>query len=1791
MTTRLRRFSVAVAVVLLGTLSPIAVQAESNEGTTAPIVDDQRLITAGGLHTCAVLDTGHVQCWGANANGQLGNGTTAISPVPQEVDGITTALSVTGGSTHTCALLYGGTVQCWGNNGSGQLGNGRTSPPDAPVLKPVVVQDDHDGNPATNTVDLSGVTAIAAGGFHTCAVRTGGEVACWGHDGSGQLGNGSGGGTSYLPAKVVHDHDTDTTTPMVPLTGVTAVAAGEYHTCALIGATGAVKCWGNNGSGQLGNGATPLPAPDRTSATPVTGIPDGGHKATALTAGQAHTCAVLDDGTVRCWGQGFFGQLGNNTSGDGNDTSTPVKAKRDIDGDPTFTPGDIGDIVGVTAIGAGQFHTCARITGGTVRCWGQNGRGQLGDGTTSDRKVAFPVPGLSGVRAVTSGGFHTCVLKTGNALNCWGYNFYGQLGSYEPSSLVPVTVTALSGARTVDTGNTHACALVSTAEVPPTEAPQCWGSNANGELGTVLTPTPANSRIPVKVTSITDVGNTPPDIPASAPELEPLMTAGNRHNCAIPWGSGTPQCWGRNTNGELGNGTNSPSTTPVPVSLLSNATQVSGGGELDAGVSPQVEVGHTCALRSDGTVSCWGFNGYGGLGDESTTNRNAPVTVRSDHDNDHLKTTTTANVDLTGATAVAAGGRHSCALVDDGRVRCWGRNFDGQLGDGTNDDRAYAVTVDTNDKEPDGDGDHFEPLEGIVAIVAGARHNCALKNDDTIWCWGRNTDGQLGDGTTDPRTEPVQVTGLSTEFWDVVSLASGEFHTCARIKSKKTDFNLHANNTTMACWGDNTYGQLGDGGTTDSPTPVAPSTLGEPGDEVKDVEIVTSISATRTNTCAALVEVTVMCWGDNTHGQLGDGVGVLRKAPVLVEGLAAAVGGNHIPAPVDDAATTAESTAVTITVKANDKDADGHALTVALVPSAGPGRGTATTDGTTVTYTPNADFCTVDPTSNTETFDYSVTDGTATVPATITVSVTCPNTAPTATDDSATTAEETAVLVDVLANDSDINGDAMTVSTVGVPSHGAAVIESNKVKYTPAADWFGTDTFTYKVTDSHGAPSADATVTVTVSNVNDPPVANDDAGSTNEDTAVVVDVIGNDTDTDGPSLAVGSVGAPAHGSAAATSPTEITYTPHPGYCGADGFAYNVSDGTATDAGTVAVTVSCVNDGPNAGDDSATTAEDTPTTIDVLANDTDPEGDTLTVTAVTDPPHGTVANNGTNITYTPDPDFCGADDFGYTASDGSASDSALVIPVIVTCQNDSPVANDDSASTSEDTSVGVAVVSNDVDPDGNPLSLTAVTDPAHGTAAVATGTVASYTPDPNYCGADSFTYTISDNYGGTATATVSVAVACVNDAPRVGSVGTQTLPWGEDLSAALSVSDPDAGDTATYSLVSGPVGVSVGGSNVVWTPTAAQVGTHTVIVRGTDSGGASDDETFNVVVGRRATAVAYTGPASGQYSDPVAVGATLVDFEGAPVAGRTVSFAIGSRSASGSTGAGGSAGAVVVLADAAGSSSVATSFVGDAAYLPSSDSDAFTVEKEQVAATFKGARVTTTGGSSSVVQLVADVAEEGDTSLGMGSATLQVTFTQVGGGVLCSGPVSGTTPGNGTATCSTTALSLGSRAVIAKVSSAKYAGPADVGSFVVAPTPGGNALGGGRVGGDDFAFQAKPVRKAPPAGDALHVRRSGGTAYVTHTGSLTSLAMACSGGKAKSCSATVEGGSSWQYSVDLAAGTWTLLGTGGPTLRVDATDAAEPDGTGADRYGAAVGAPDSYTLPDAVLTAGNIRIVP
>jgi alpha-tubulin suppressor-like RCC1 family protein len=353
-------------------------------------LDHVTAIGGGGSHTCAARADGTVWCWGYNVDGGLGNGTfDNFSTMPVQVTGITDATAVAAGQGHSCALRRGGTVSCWGFNEDGELGNPAPWP-----RSPTPV--------AVNGIDDA--VAITAGAFHTCAIRDGGSVACWGYDHSGQLGDGA---TVSSPSPVT----------VTGIDDAVSIAGGRYHTCA-VHRTGTVSCWGSNDYGAIGNGT------DHnyfTTPVAVTGLSD----AVEVVAGDYDTCALRVNGRIACWGANFHGGLGDGTFDDSN------------------VPVAVSGITDATAVSAGSYHTCAVHVGGTVSCWGYNPGGVLWSGSDGDLKVPEPMENLTDAVAIGSGQYHSCVIRADTTASCWGGNGFGELGDGTTTDpRMPVTVLA-----------------------------------------------------------------------------------------------------------------------------------------------------------------------------------------------------------------------------------------------------------------------------------------------------------------------------------------------------------------------------------------------------------------------------------------------------------------------------------------------------------------------------------------------------------------------------------------------------------------------------------------------------------------------------------------------------------------------------------------------------------------------------------------------------------------------------------------------------------------------------------------------------------------------------------------------------------------------------------------------------------------------------------------------------------------------------------------------------------------------------------------------------------------------------------------------------------------------------------------------------------------------------------------------------------------------------------------------------------------------------------------------------
>jgi alpha-tubulin suppressor-like RCC1 family protein len=368
-----------------------------------------------------------------------------------------------------------------------------------------------------------------------------------------------------------------------------------------------------------------------------------------------------------------------------------------------LTSGECDDAI---AVDVGTSHGCALHERGAVSCWGSNGSGKLGDGTTTARTTPVMVTGVTDAVELSAGGQHTCVRRMSGAVLCWGDNNDGQLGDGTTTDRhTPVAVSGLTDAVEIVAGDDHTCARRASGVVV------CWGNNVRGQLGDGTT---TARSAPTAVSGLIDAVE---------------ISAGNYYTCARRTG-GTVKCWGQNAGNQLGDGAAAHtictplgpdidcSLVPVTVSGLSDAIEIS------SSICPQSNCGHSCARRATGSVVCWGSNTRGQLGDGTTLPRTTPVGVAGVAD----------------ATSIIAGAESTCALRPGGAVSCWGMNILGQLGNGSMIDSVTPVAV--------------SGLMGATQVASDGWFACALRGGSVVG-WGDNRNGQLGDGTTTNRLTPV----------------------------------------------------------------------------------------------------------------------------------------------------------------------------------------------------------------------------------------------------------------------------------------------------------------------------------------------------------------------------------------------------------------------------------------------------------------------------------------------------------------------------------------------------------------------------------------------------------------------------------------------------------------------------------------------------------------------------------------------------------------------------------------------------------------------------------------------------------------------------------------------------------------------------------------------------------------------------------------------------------------------------------------------------------------------------
>lgn len=817
----------------LGVAAVTGATAKGLKAGSAQITATQQGVQGTGNLT--VILPGTVIAWGDGLHGELGNGSPGVisqgGPVPVTT-GLTNAVAVAAGDLFSVAVKADGSVWTWGDNTYGQLGTGAAS--SSPVQVP----------------GLSGVVSVAAGKFFTLALRSDGTVWAWGDNTYGQLGNGSftqsstpvrvsgltgmvaitatstsslalrydgtlwAWGDDHFGQLTYNSPGTNSNLPIrLPLNDVTAIAGAVVNFVALTN-SGAVYTWGGNQLGSLGQ---PLTVVSSSFPAMVAGL----KPAVAIAAGFGTVYALQNDGTVAAWGEGDYGELGIGTAG--------VQAV----GSPT--PVTVTGLAGIVSIGAGANVGYAIKADGTVYSWGLNNYGVLGDGNYRSTNLPVVSPNLQGTCFITGGvnAIHAVgiapsrsllsmsitpvasalAVNSSQTLRATGYYSDGTTQDLTSSvtwlstdsTIAPLTGNVVRGLRS---GAARVVATLSgvgsSASIKVAGGGQLlsWGLNSSGQLGDGTTTTQTT---PVAVQKLNGMV---------------AVAAGSAHSLAVK-ADGTVWAWGQNTYGQLGNGSNTMSLAPVQVPGLTQVVAVAAGKF------------HSLALRADGTVWAWGYNADGELGIGTTANSASPVQV--------------AGVPV--ILGIAAGSLHSLALGVDGRVWTWGSNAHTQLGYGFNGPyyAPYSASPYPVSMGLAGPAD-------LVAVAGGDTHSLALSADGSVWAWGGNALGQVGNGSTSDVSFATKV--LS----GVTAIAAGRNHSLAI----KTDH-------TYAGWGANSSGQLGLG----TPTPpgvgiTTPTTV-----QFLN-EMFSSMAATGDTTFGSVIlagvpDQLILDWGNAAEGEYGTG--------------------------------------------------------------------------------------------------------------------------------------------------------------------------------------------------------------------------------------------------------------------------------------------------------------------------------------------------------------------------------------------------------------------------------------------------------------------------------------------------------------------------------------------------------------------------------------------------------------------------------------------------------------------------------------------------------------------------------------------------------------------------------------------------------------------------------------------------------------------------------------------------------------------------------------------------------
>ncbi len=714
-------------------------------------------VAVGTNHACALRADKTLWCWGLNSSGQVGTGTSDVyfhRPVAAAAGANWKHLAL--GGAYSCAIGEDDQVRCWGLNTAGQLGDGTLQNKTSPSVA------------AGGTSDWA---TVEGGTSHTCGIRLDGTAHCWGRNVNGQVGDGT------------KDNNNDGIADLEPLPVPVAgggawltISAGVDYSCGIM-ADHTLWCWGLNTSRQLGDGTTTervTPVQEKSLAT----------NWATVDAGNAFTCATKQDKTRHCWGTNDRGQ-----GGDG--TQASITEPKQVDSTTSWSELKTG----FDGSGCGLFDD------GTLWCWGDGTVGQTaqaGPGALS--LVPVQVGAASDYTSFGVGHRFACAVRSIGALVCWGSGTRGELASgYTSDRVSPTLAGGATDWQSVDVSNDWGCGLRAGGGL------HCWGRNHQSSLG--------------DASNLTRVD----PVPVGAGLAFSQVTTGRNFGCGIA--GGDAYCWGRDDSGALGNGSGTHTTEPVLTAATSDASPFTDvrAGSLGA-----------CGLKADATLWCWGADGQGQVGDGgSNVTQQSPVRVLPNESADW--------------TLVRQNGETVCGLRTGGTLWCWGRNLEGQVGNGTTQAQSSPVQIGT---------------ASYLALDVGQGHACAVATSGALYCWGLNTSGQLGQGNTQsPVTTPKQV-GLDLD-WESPFLGLAP-HTCAT----KTSGALY-------CWGAGYYGQLGLGNYTQVTTP----------QKVTSATPFAMASLGTEHTCAVDDQGHLLCWGASHGAQLGGGTPFLSTPTEILDPL------------------------------------------------------------------------------------------------------------------------------------------------------------------------------------------------------------------------------------------------------------------------------------------------------------------------------------------------------------------------------------------------------------------------------------------------------------------------------------------------------------------------------------------------------------------------------------------------------------------------------------------------------------------------------------------------------------------------------------------------------------------------------------------------------------------------------------------------------------------------------------------------------------------------------------------